>query len=316
MNSHSPTIAVIGTINRDTVIRANGSRHESYGGILYNLWVLAKLLPNARLLPVTRLGYDLEDNIRGQLRQIPGIDLAATQVVSSNHNHCHLTYHSVSEKSEILRGWVGAASREQLRRALASDIILVNFISGGDITLGNLRWLRDHSEATIYIDFHSRTLGRDHGGRRFLRRPRDWREMIRCADFLQMNEIEFRLLSGVPPDLAVCRQFLRTELGQAGRGLFVTLGDKGCLYALRRGKTITAGHWSVRRTRKPVIDTTGCGDIFAAAFLAAYSARDDALLAARFAVDTASTRAAVSGIEQIDWALQRRRLRQFETEAR
>ncbi len=316
MKQPSPTVAVVGTVNRDSVIRADGSRHEGYGGILYNLWVLAKLLPNARLLPVTRLGHDLETDIRGQLRQIPGVDLTATRSVYAKHNHCLLTYRTVSDKNEILRGWVGAVGRDQLRQALSSNMILVNFISGGDITLNNLRWLRGHTEAIIYIDFHSRTLGRDHAGRRFLRRPRDWREMIRCADFLQMNEIEFCLLAGKPPDPAVGLRFMRKQLGHNCRGLFVTLGDKGCLYALRREERITVGCLPAPRIRKSAIDTTGCGDIFAAAFLAAYWTSKDALLAARFAVDTASARVRVSGIALINWPQQRRRLRQLETEAR
>ncbi|MFH1336109.1 MAG: hypothetical protein ABII96_06295, partial [Candidatus Zixiibacteriota bacterium] len=50
-------------------------------------------------------------------------------------------------------------------------------------------------KALIYLDIHSLTLGRDKTGRRYLRMPRNWREYLKMADFIQTNLPELNVLS-------------------------------------------------------------------------------------------------------------------------
>ena len=294
-------VAVIGTINRDTVIRADGSKIEGYGGILYNLAVLSRLLGDrGTIFPVANIGADHEREIRGLLGRFANCELSALATVRAANNHCLLTYQSVSEKTEILSGWVGGVSREKLRTILDSDFILVNFISGSDISTTNLKWLRANTRAVIYIDFHSRTLGRKRDGARFLRRPRDWAETVACADILQMNEVEFELLAGVKPSRQECEKFARKYLARSARGLLVTLGADGVILAERKRGAVTARQIPAAQLRR-VVDTTGCGDIFAGAFVAACALGHGLRSSAETAVGAASARAGVSGIEQVRW---------------
>lgn len=300
-----PQIAVIGTINHDIVIRPDGVRSEGFGGILYNLSVLAQTLPDAGIFPVVNIGRDRAPEIFRLLAAWPQLDLRAARVVPRRNNQCRLVYHDVAAKSERLRGWVGAVSRDQLRRVLDSDLLLVNFISGSDISTANLRWLRDSSRALIYLDFHSRTLGRRATGDRFLRRPRDWCETIACADMLQMNDIEFELLAGAPCREDELRSFFERQLSDSCRALLVTLGRRGavCVRPGRRQVLIDSIPAPVLRS---VRDTTGCGDVFAAALVARYLSSGDIMAAARFAVAAASRRAAVQHLSDIDWGQLRR----------
>ena len=294
-------VAVIGTINRDTVIRADGSRIEGYGGILYNLAVLSRLLGDrGTIFPVANIGADHEREIRKLLGKLVNCDLSALANVRAANNHCLLTYQSVSEKTEILSGWVGGVSREKLRAILDSDFILVNFISGSDISTTNLKWLRANTRANIYIDFHSRTLGRKRDGARFLRRPRDWAKTAACADILQMNEVEFELLAGVKPSQQECERFARKYLAPSARGLLVTLGKDGVILAERKRGGVAARQIAAEQLRR-VVDTTGCGDVFAGAFVAACALGQSLRSSAETAVGAASARAGVSGIEQIRW---------------
>ncbi len=302
-----PTIAVIGTINRDTVVRVDRSRSQGYGGILYNLRVLAELATDASILPLVKIGRDQQRPIMSALQKLPSLNLSAVRVVPGKNNHCLLTYHDAGSKSEILSGWVGAVDRSQLEKALAAEIILVNFISGGDITLRNLRWLRGHTKATIFMDFHSRTLGRHRDGSRYLRIPPHWRDYLSVADFVQMNEFEFKLLARTPCEADHCRKFAHRDLRRENAVLIVTRGPAGCLVISQDSTTV---EFSTPKTPVPrqVVDTTGCGDIFSAAFISHWRRHKNPPAAAAFASGVATSRVAVEKLADIDWRRWRNRL--------
>lgn len=302
---HSTTkIAVIGTINRDTVTRPDGSISHGYGGILYNLIPLTQLCQHQReveIWPVVRIGRDHADQIMRRLRKLTNIRLDATKIVDAPNNHCHLTYLDDSNKSEILTGWVGAVGKRQLKLVIDADWILVNFISGGDITARTLRWLRDKTRANIHIDFHSRTLGRRRDGSRFLRRPADFRETCACADYLQMNELEFELLSGNPASPQNCRDFITRYSPGGLKALMVTLGGNGCLLTSKASKSLRSIRIPARSVRL-VRDPTGCGDIFSASVIAGRLLGLSLRAAVRSAVTVATGRAASNqDVECIDF---------------
>lgn len=293
-------IGVVGTINRDTIYRADGSRTEGYGGILFNLRVLGQLFGgSATLIPAVNIGADHADRIKGELRQFNGIDLSSARTVSSPNNHCTLRYDSQSEKNEVLHGWVGAVSRAQLTNLLRSDLILVNFISGADITRQNLARLRGQYRGPIYMDFHSRTLALRRDGSRRLRVPPFWKEYVSAADFLQLNQSEFRLLHGASPDNESCPDFFLKHLSCC-RALLVTMGSRGCLLTQRRGRR--ARCLEIRhRLRQKAVDTTGCGDVFAGAFIYAHLSGASHSEAAQTAADLASYAATRPGIESMNF---------------
>lgn len=295
-------VAVIGTINFDSVVRADKSRSQGYGGILYNLTVLSQLIDRKTIIfPTMNVGSDHAGAIRTLLSALPQVSQNAVRTVPADNNHCHLRYRSISNKTEVLRGWVGGVTRGQLRKILDSKIILVNFISGSDISTRNLLWLRDNSRATIYMDFHSRTLGRRSDGTRFLRRPRDWRATVGCADILQLNDVEFRLLSRNEPNPDTCREFIQNHMAASAQGLLVTLGERGCLAAFRRGRAIEVKAIMTRPPRR-VVDTTGCGDVFAGAFLAAHLAGRAFIDSARQAAQVATFRVSQNELKNIDFS--------------
>jgi len=301
MDKRNRKIAVIGTINHDTVRRADGSRHEGYGGILYNLVVLSALSPSGiSVCPIAKVGGDCSRQILNRLAQFARLELQGVSIVAKTNNHCILRYRDEADKTEILKGWVGGVSRRQLQRVVDAELILINFISGADISGRNLLWLRDHCDGEIYMDFHSRTLGRRRDGSRFLRRPIDWKEYLDCADIAQMNELEFELLSGHKADEISGADFLKRQLGRT-RCLIVTRGSQGCFVVQRIGRALRCTTIAASRVAR-VIDTTGCGDIFSAGFIANYLKTRDEIAAARHATKLASWRVSFNDFFNADLA--------------
>lgn len=257
-----PRIAVLGTLTRDTTTYADGSRSENLGGLFYTLLTLAHLFDGrAGILPVANVGADLVDTVQAALR-LPGLDLAGLRPVAPPNNHVFLTYRSPEVRDEVLVGLVPPVDLEHCRCAAGAHRLLVNLTSGRDIRLETLRAFRREFAAEIQLDVHSLTLDIEPGGRRVLRRPADWQAWVECADWVQMNETEARLLGG---DGAALEGFATRLLELGPRGVMVTLAGRGCLAAWRQGGDVR--HLQVDAAVHPEpAYPTGCGDVFGASF--------------------------------------------------
>lgn len=288
-------IGVIGTINRDTIYRADGSTVTSWGGLLYNLKSLAED-GSATVIPAVNAGGDCYDRIIAILKRFPRIDRSLVHPVDAVNNHCFLHYADQAHKCEMLAGGVPPLTWRRVEPLMQTDLILVNFISGRDIGLTTLERLRRSYPGPIYMDIHSLTLARKKvpgGCRRFLRRPRHWIRYAACADFLQMNRVEFELLSGgILSDDDACI-FFRRYLPKVSC-LVVTLGREGALVVHRTDDRLQSRRFPVREVKKPY-DTTGCGDIFAAGFVLEYLRTHDVAASARRGNRLAASRCRLPG---------------------
>ena len=150
------------------------------------------------------------------------------------------------------------------------------------------------------MDFHSRTLGRHSDGRRYLRRPRDWKEYLACADIVQMNEIEFELLSGKKATRKTTCEFLLEHMKKS-HCLVVTRGAEGCMVVRRRGKSAATSLIQSFRV-ETVVDTTGCGDIFSAGFVADYLISHNPISAAGYGNLLAGARCRQGDLFKVDIA--------------
>ena len=98
---------------------------------------------------------------------------------------------------------------------------------------------------------------------------------------------------------------MATEMNKKARALMVTLGSRGCIVCYRRGISIVSKQVMAPTTKK-VTDTTGCGDVFAAAFLSALMSNSSTLSATEFAVRVATSRAENASVKDIDFDRLRR----------
>jgi sugar/nucleoside kinase (ribokinase family) len=75
------------------------------------------------------------------------------------------------------------------------DGILINMISGYDISLEQLKQLRKNYDGLIYFDVHTFSRGVDKNLNRIFREIFNFNEWAECIDILQANESELLTLS-------------------------------------------------------------------------------------------------------------------------
>ena len=294
-------IAVVGTINRDTIELPDGQVTRSYGGLLYSITALALLTPpGTTILPLLNLGRDVEKPVRKILSSFGSVSQEGIRIVEEPNNQVTLRYRSDSQREEIQLGGLPAVTFDQMAPFMDADVFLVNFISGQDLTLETFTRLRSGTRASIYTDLHSLTLGIDEKGRRYRRPLPEWFRWAAQADVIQMNRAEARSLAGNRLEReAEVRRFGREVLSFGPEVLLITLDADGSLLIAGAGEGLSMERIQPHRPER-VADATGCGDVFLAAFLSRHAFGMDALASSRFANRAAGIKAGMCGIEELD----------------
>lgn len=274
-------LGVLGTFVWDRIWTlddaARGAPFESWGGIAYSLASAAATRPAGwEVVPLVKVGRDLEAEARAFLATLPGVaEATSLVVVPEANNRVELRYTDASHRGERLTGGVPGWSWPELEPHLAGlDALYVNFITGFEMGLADAEAVRRTFAGPLYSDLHSLFLGCPGAGTRELRAPPQWERWVACFDGVQLNERELGALgSGERPEAAA-------RVLDAGPGLaVVTLGGDGAAYARRAGFPSAPGRWpGARGTGSPVEvgtvappvavagDPTGAGDVWGLAF--------------------------------------------------
>ncbi len=264
---------------------------EEWGGIAYALAALAAARPQGwDLVPLVRIGQDLEASARRFLTGLPGFDVTpGVRAVPEPNNRVELRYQDRERRSERLTGGVGPWGWAELEPLLgALDALYINFISGFELELETAQRLRVAFGGPIYADLHSLLLGVGPGGQRVPRPLGAWREWLRCFDVVQVNEDELASLAHAWGDPW---RFAAEVVGPELKLLLVTLGSRGAAYVasptfrpdplswrdpglVRPGPIVTTGPARTEHVAVAVEpeegDPTGCGDVWGATFFARF----------------------------------------------
>jgi len=294
-------IAIIGIINHDTITMANGQELHDLGGILYNTAVLANLVEESvSILPISKIGADCRDMMRRIIDPYDNVDSRGIVTAPDGTSRNTIRYDENMEKVEQLTNHIAPIPLAQIEPYMDSDAFLINFITGDDISRDVLREIRSRSLGLIYLDVHNLCLGIDDEGYRFHRPPEQWDEWMRLVDVVQLNEIEARLLTG--RDMETDDDFV--EIGND----ILDLGPS--IFIATRGRLGSVTVYNASGTRSSlvcppqpidqVVDTTGCGDAFAAGFLTDYMVTRDPISATRLANWTAGVNCTLAGLSVVD----------------
>lgn len=294
-------VAIIGIVNHDTIRMAGGEELQDLGGILYNAAVLANLMDVADTIhPISRIGQDCYDWLARLLAPYPNVDLSGIALALEGTSRNTIRYDAALEKVERLINRLAPISFSQIEPFLDSDALLINFIVGNDIDRYTMQTLRARAHGLVYLDVHNLCLGIDADGYRFHRTPEHWETWMGLADVVQMNEIETRLLAG--RDMTGEDDFIDFGRRIVDLGPSVCIATRGRLGAITVYRTHEDGTEALVCPPEPVervVDTTGCGDAFAAGFLAEYLISHDPVRATRLANWTAAFNCTLAGLSEV-----------------
>jgi sugar/nucleoside kinase (ribokinase family) len=144
------------------------------------------------------------------------------------------------------------------------DAILINMITGNDINLDDLKFIRAHTSAIIFFDVHTVSRPMNENGERIFTVIEDFSDWAKNIDILQANENEFDTLGEFYSEFNRAKYLLQQGVkiilltkGVLGAKIFYSKNDEMMSYFIAANKIINA-------------NTVGCGDIFGASFFYNY----------------------------------------------
>ena len=265
------TITIIGHLCKD-IIHLPGEKEaqeESFGGIMYALLTLANLMSDRDCIqPVFGVGQSDYEALIEQLKPYKNIDVSGIFKFKGTTNQVQLFYQKDAKaRIECSQNISAPIPLNRIKPYLDSNGVLINMVSGADITLETLGYIRMETRERgihIHFDFHSLTLGTDQEFKRFRRPITDWRRWCFMLNSIQMTEEEALGLSAERYDEKTLTNHLMPLMVET---LLITRGE--------RGVSVIVQDIHKKLTQRDIacvsfgdtVDTAGCGDVFGAAFL-------------------------------------------------
>lgn len=194
-----------------------------------------------------------------------------------------LFHHMQGERHEC---YASIASKLEIDETISFEKfngVLINMVTGLDINLEYLEWIRSKFDGPIYFDVHTMSRGIDEKGRRNFRPIPDVEHWLRNIDILQCNETELGMIKSGLDEQSIIKYCLDQGIGI----IAVTRGVEGAsLYFIDSGE--------IKRIDKKVSTAAenkciGCGDIFGTVFFYHYLKSGDIVLSFQTAVQQANS---------------------------
>lgn len=161
------------------------------------------------------------------------------------------------------------------------DGILLNMITGFDITLDQLKEIRKNFSGLIYIDVHTLSRGLDKNYQRNFRLIPEFNEWAKCLDIIQVNELELYTLYEYKSESEIIEKMFSDGV----KVVCITKGELGAKVYFSESNKICSKFISAKKINNP--NVIGCGDIFGASFFYNYNRNKNAFESLSIAVSNA-----------------------------
>ncbi|MFP5020477.1 carbohydrate kinase family protein [Pseudonocardia phyllosphaerae] len=276
----SPTtgrrVAVLGPIPRDHVTTHRGEVFDKYGCALYTTAALAALLgPDDVVIPVAHVREQDRGPIEDLLGHLGNVDLSLVRTRTDRGDVIDLTYVDQNARNERQSGFMHPIVPNDVGEIEDVDAIVCVPITDYEVPATTLAYLKARTNATILVDAHGPCVSLAPGG---VRTPRLWIDRdawLPSIDILKMNLEEAGRTwfpppggdpdeIGLPLDRAQLPDLAAHCIDRGVKAVCVTLDEDGCALYFPGPDGTIAEHLVPRIPVDDVVDTTGCGDSFAA----------------------------------------------------
>jgi len=303
---------IIGEPCIDMIHKSDGNVIHSYGGILYSIISLSVLAEKDDFVyPIMNIGNDEYENILNILKKYPKIKTDGINNVPRPTRKVNLYYNlynsGKSARMETSTEPTYTLDYKSIEKFIpVADAILVNMISGVDITLDTLKSIRKNFSGFMHIDIHNLVMKTNPDGTREHTNLELWREWCTQTDTVQMNEFEITTLSRTKKnEYEVAEEILINSKSNV-KGIIVTRGKIGVSGYTKKEKSFGSEIYydldkdDVSAVENPhFIDSTGCGDVFAASFTLDYSKNKDFRKSLHYSTRIASFNTSLEGIDEL-----------------
>lgn len=266
---------VLGPIPRDTITTHNKEVIKKYGCATHTAIALSNLMRSTdEIIPVTHVRKIDEAGIKNVLGAYSNINC---NYINSEHDQgdvIELTFVDQNKRLEKQTGFMNPILPQDIENLMDADVFVCVPVTDFEVPLATLKYIKDHSDASIVFDAHGPTNSLSIKGDRFMKFWVDRDSWLPYIDVLKMNleeancswfEKEYEL-SDLENNHEIAREklpeFALHCLQHGLRALYVTLDSSGVMvYTLKNGALVQELVPSVKVSH--VVDTTGCGDSFA-----------------------------------------------------
>ncbi|MCX7877366.1 MAG: carbohydrate kinase family protein [Ignavibacteria bacterium] len=299
-------LAVIGEPCIDYIHRGTNSSKKQLGGIMYSVISLSVIAEKAMVYPIFNLGEDEYSYFTEFLSNFPNIRTDFVFRCKHKTRIVHLYYKEINPSAKdnfntYDREEISTEAAPALEREIGEidfnnfDGVLVNFVSGSDITLKAFKTLREKFRAYIHTDIHNLVMKTHKDGIRTRHALDNWEEWCNCSDSVQMNEAELSVITGSnSQEEEIVREIRNKSLCKT---VVITKGKYGATIYTDEGKK----DFSPLSPEK-FTDSTGCGDVFASAFF--YSNLKNGFnyhKSMEYAIKAAAMNVTLDGVEKLKY---------------
>src|SRR3989440_1960484 len=233
-------VAVLGPIPRDEIVTHTGERFEKYGCVLYTAVALAALMGrDDTIVPVSHVRRRDEDPIKEILGGYPNIDTSGITSQADQGDVIELRYIEHNRRVERQASFMNPNLPADIDPVLDADAFVCVPITDYEVGQPTLRYIKEHSGATVVLDAHGPTVTLTRSGQRH---PRVWADRdlwLPYVDILKMNLEEASStwlgesarVTADPPSLRTeeLRRLAGHCLDRGVGAVCVTLDERGCV---------------------------------------------------------------------------------------